>query len=41
MLAFCARQTVNAIRLKTEHGAERRMQHAALLADALDLDMAE
>jgi ParB family chromosome partitioning protein len=41
LLAFCAAQTVNAVRLKTERAAESRMQHAALLADALDLDMTE
>ena len=39
LLAFCTAQTVNAIILKQERDATSRMQHAALLADALKLDM--
>lgn len=39
LLAFCAAQTVNAVLLKTEWDATSRMQHAALLADAVKLDM--
>ena len=40
LLAFCAGQTVNAVLLKSERAATARMEHAALLADALKLDMA-
>jgi ParB family chromosome partitioning protein len=40
LLAFCAAQTVNAVRLKTERDATSRMQHATFLADAVKLDMA-
>jgi ParB family chromosome partitioning protein len=40
LLAFCAGQTVNATILKHERDASARTQQAALLADALKLDMA-
>ena len=40
LLAFCAAQTVNAVLPKNERAATSRMEHAALLADALMLDMA-
>ena len=36
-----ASQTVNAVRLKNDRDAAKRMQHAASLVDALDLDMTE
>lgn len=40
LLAFCSAQTINATILKQERDVTSRMQHAALLADALKLDMA-
>jgi ParB family chromosome partitioning protein len=40
LLAFCAAQTVNATLLKADRPNSTRMEHAALLADALKLDMA-
>jgi ParB family chromosome partitioning protein len=39
LLAFCAAQTVNAVRLKSDRDATARMRHAALLDDAVKLDM--
>jgi ParB family transcriptional regulator, chromosome partitioning protein len=41
LLAFCAAQTVNAVMLKADRSDSSRMDHAALLADALKLDMAK
>jgi ParB family chromosome partitioning protein len=40
LLTFCAAQTVNAVLLKSERPDSRRMAHAALLAEALHLDIA-
>jgi ParB family chromosome partitioning protein len=40
LLAFCTAQTVNATILKQERNATARTQQAALLADAVKLDMA-
>jgi ParB family chromosome partitioning protein len=40
LLAFCAAQTVHATILKQERHGTARQQYAALLADALKLDMA-
>ena len=39
LLAFCAAQTVNAVRLRTDRDAASRFQHAARLAEAVKLDM--
>ena len=39
LLAFCAAQTVDAVRLKQDRDETTRMQSAALLADAVKLDM--
>ena len=41
LLAFCSAQTVNAVMLKADRPDSSRMEHAALLADALKLDMAK
>jgi ParB family chromosome partitioning protein len=41
LLAFCAAQTVSAVLLKADRPDSSRMEHAALLADALKLDMAK
>jgi ParB family chromosome partitioning protein len=38
-LAYCVAQTVNAVLLKADRHDSSRMEHAALLADALKLDM--
>jgi ParB family chromosome partitioning protein len=37
--AYCVAQTVNAVQLKADRPDSSRMEHAALLADALKLDM--
>ena len=39
LLAFCAARTVNAVLCKAEREATSRMQHADLLADAVNLEM--
>jgi len=40
LLTFCVARTVNAVLLKTERAESPRMTHAAMLAEALGLDMA-
>ncbi len=40
LLAFCVARTVNAVLLKADRPDSSRMEHAARLADALELDMA-
>jgi len=39
LLAFCAASTVDAVRLKSDRADDERLQHADLLAAALNLDM--
>jgi ParB family transcriptional regulator, chromosome partitioning protein len=39
LLAYCVAQTVNCVLLKADRPDSSRMEHATLLADAVDLDM--